>query len=191
MKRRIFVAVDISDEARGKVADYIKTLRGEFPSLRVGWEKTEKLHLTLRFLGETEENQLLNINETVEKIGKHISKFTLEVSETGVFPSARNARILWLDVKDETRSLTKINDFLETECEKIGFPKENRNYKSHLTIARLREPQKSRELAEKHVENEFEPVRFEVAEIVIYESRLQRTGSIYTKVSGFKFQVSS
>jgi len=187
--KRIFVAVDISDKARRKVSTYIQELRDEFSNLRVGWEKTEKLHLTLKFLGDTDEIQLEKLNEIVRNIAGQISKFSLKIAETGVFPSPRNARILWIDVKDDKGSLAKINRLLETECEKIGFSKERKNYKPHLTVARLREAGKSKELAEKHLRKEFEPAEFEVAEIMIYESRLQPAGSIYSKVQSSKFKV--
>jgi len=59
---------------------------------------------------------------------------------------------------------------------------EKRNFKPHLTIARIKRAKKSVELAKKHLEEEFEPVQFEVSEIVIYESRLQPTGSKYFPV---------
>ena len=111
----------------------------------------------------------------------------IQIFDTGVFPSRRNARILWLGLQDEKHSLSKINQLLETECAKIGFEKEKRNFKPHLTIARLREPHKSEDLAAKHLENEFEPVEFEVSEIVIYESKLLPTGSIYRKLKSFRF----
>jgi 2'-5' RNA ligase len=181
--KRIFIAVDISDEARRRVSEYSEALRREFPDLRVGWEKAEKLHLTLKFLGETTENQLKDLIEIVGKAAVQISNFKLQISETGVFPSLRNARILWLGVKDEKGSLAEISGILESECEKIGFPKEKRKFTAHLTIARLREPQKSKEIALKHLQNKFEPVDFEVSEIVIYESRLQPNGSIYAAIS--------
>jgi 2'-5' RNA ligase len=184
--KRIFVAVDISDEARRRVSEYSNALRREFPNLRVGWEKPEKLHLTLKFLGETGENQLKDLVGIVEKTALKISKFRLQISETGVFPSPRNARILWLGVKDEKGSLREISEILESECEKLGFAKEKRNFKSHLTIGRLREPQKSNEIAQKHLQNGFEPVEFEVSEIVIYESKLQPAGSVYSAVSKYK-----
>jgi RNA 2',3'-cyclic 3'-phosphodiesterase len=181
--KRIFVAVDISDDVRRKVSTYIQELREEFSNLRVGWEKTEKLHLTLKFLGDSDENQIEKLREIVRNIAGQVSKFSLKIAETGVFPSPRNARILWIDVKDEKGSLAKINRLLETECEKIGFSKERKNYKPHLTIARLRDVGKSKELAEKHLRKEFKPAEFEVAEIVIYESRLQPAGSIYQKLT--------
>lgn len=189
MERRIFVAVDISDEARGKVSDYISNLKTKFPNVKVGWDRPEKLHLTLKFLGDSDEDQLEKLEKICEKISFEITNYKLQISETGVFPSPRNARVLWLGVYGDVGELQKINAILETECEKIGYKKEKRIYKPHLTIGRIREPQKAKELAKVHLENKFEPVEFEVSELVIYESKLQPSGSVYTKVSGFKFKV--
>lgn len=188
MKKRIFVAADISAEARGRVSEYISELRREFAGLRVGWEKPEKLHLTLKFLGETDDAQLAELEKITEKIAENASPFNLQIAETGVFPSPRNARVLWIDFKDEQGNLARINKVLEAECENIGFARERRDFVPHLTIARLREPQKSHLLAEKHLQNEFEPVAFEVSEIVIYESKLQPAGSIYRTFSVKKFK---
>lgn len=189
MKKRIFTAIDISEQARLKVSRYIETLRNKFSDLRVGWEKAAKLHLTLKFLGDIDEKQLKDLENAVLNSVNAFSKaekaadFKIQISDTGVFPSKRNAKILWLGLHDKTESLTKINQLLETECEKIGFEKEKRSFKPHLTIARLREPHKSGNLVEKHLENMFEPVEFTVSEIVIYESKLLPTGSIYSIVS--------
>jgi RNA 2',3'-cyclic 3'-phosphodiesterase len=193
MQKRIFTAIDISEQARRQAADYIENLRREFSGLRVSWEKPEKIHLTLKFLGDCDERQIKNLETAVSNAAKIFAEteedknIKIRILDTGVFPSARNARILWLGLQDEKQSLSKINQILETECEKIGFEKEKRNFKPHLTIARLREPQKSGNLAEKHFENEFEPVEFEISEIVIYESKLLPTGSIYRKLKGFRF----
>ncbi len=188
MNKRIFVAIDISDEARIKVADYIEDLRDEFSSLRVGWEKAEKLHLTVKFLGDVDSNELQSLTEAVEKTAQQFSSFNLQISQTGVFPSKRNARILWLGIDDEHGSLQKINDILETECRQKGFVEENRKFKAHLTIGRLREPNKSKELIERHLNKTFAAVKFEVSEIVIYESRLQKSGSIFTKYKNINLQ---
>lgn len=187
MTRRIFTAIDVSEEVRDRIAKYIENLRGEFPGVRAGWDKPEKLHITLKFLGEASAEQIEKLKIALEEISKHISNFNLQVSATGVFPSPRNARILWLGLNDETGNLLKLNEMLESECEGIGFARETRSFKPHLTIARLREPQKSRELAKKHLNNKFEPVGFTASEIVIYESRLQPAGSIYSIVSKHDF----
>jgi 2'-5' RNA ligase len=183
MSRRIFIAIDISDEARRRVADYLENLRREFKDLRVGWEKPEKLHLTLKFLGETNERQLTEMTSIAEKIAAQFSGFELQIAETGIFPLLRKPRILWLGVRDETNSLSKISASLEIKCERIGFKRENRKFKPHLTVARLREPDKSKKIAQKHLENKFEPVAFEASAIVMYESKLQPSGSVYSVVS--------
>ena len=180
--KRIFVAVDISDAARRKTAVYIESLRSEFRRVRVGWEKPEKLHLTLKFLGDTDEKQLAELGKIVREISTEMTNFKLQIAETGVFPNERNPRVLWIDVKDEARNLSKINERLEAECERIGFARERRAFVPHLTIGRIREPIRARDLARRHLENGFEPVEFNVSEIVIYESKLLPTGSIYRKV---------
>ena len=186
--KRIFVAVDISDEARRKVSDYIDGLRDEFPNVRVGWDKPEKLHLTLKFLGDTDDKQLQEIEKIVEEIAAETARFNLQIADTGIFPKPRVPRILWIDAKDEQGNLAKINASLESECEKIGFPPENRKYFPHLTIGRVKQPYESRNLARRHLTNGFEPVEFEVSEIVIYESQLQPTGSVYSVVSKHKLK---
>ena len=187
MSRRIFIAIDISEEARRRVSEYIAALRREFPNLRIGWEKPEKLHLTLKFLGETNEKQMTGLIDIAEKIAAQFGSFPVRIAETGVFQSLRNPRILWLGVRDETYSLSKISELLEIKAERIGFTRERRKFKAHLTIARLREPHRSLDIAKRHLENKFEPVVFEASEIVIYESRLQPSGSVYSVVSKQKF----
>src|SRR5687767_3013606 len=101
MKKRIFIALDISDEARQKAAAVIKNLRERFPKARVGWDKSEKLHLTLKFLGEINDEQLENLQKAVASASRKISPINLRIAETGVFPSPKNARVLWLGVKGE------------------------------------------------------------------------------------------
>jgi 2'-5' RNA ligase len=186
--KRIFVAIEISEEARRKVSVYQETLRREFRNLRVGWEKQEKLHLTVKFLGDVDDRQLGKLIQAVEKTAEKNSSFKLQIFDSGVFPNKKRARVLCLGITDETGSLQKISEILEDKCEKFGFTKEKRKFNPHLTIARIREPGKSKELVDKHLQNKFEPVEFEVSRIVIIESKLHSTGSVYSIVSEFKLK---
>lgn len=181
--KRLFIAIDISEETRRKAKDCLQNLRQDFRDLRVGWERAEKLHLTLKFLGDVDESQLNELIKSVEIVANQIEKFSIQILETGQF----GKRVLWLGVKDEAGNLLKIHELLETECEKIGFARETKNFNPHLTIARLREPNKSALLVKKHLQNKFEAEEFEVSEIVIYESQLFPNGSKYLKVKELKF----
>ena len=131
-------------------------------------------------------NSWNHLKKIVENLASEISNFKLRITETGLFPTVKNPRILWLDVQGDLDVLRQINENLETECEKIGFAKEKRTYKPHLTIGRIREPNKARGLAAKHLQNGFASVEFEVSEIIIYESKLQPTGAIYSPIQKIK-----
>ncbi len=179
--KRIFVAVDISEAAKELVGKHQEELKKGFPTVRVGWEKREKLHLTLKFLGEIDDERLAELEVIVKKTAQKFSKFKLFLRNNGVFPNKKRAKILWFGIDDKKGSLTEIKENLEAELEKLGFAKEKRRFKPHLTIARLREP--SKDLVSKHLENKIEPVGFEVSGIVIYESELRPTGSVYKIVS--------
>lgn len=185
MKKRVFVGLEISEEAREKVSKYIQALREAYSDLRVGWEKREKLHLTLKYLGEIEDDELAKLMLAVKKTARQVSLFSPEIRETGVFPHSSKARVLWIGVKDKTKKIFVLNDVLEKECENQGFQRESRKFKAHLTVARLREPQNSGELVERHLSEQFEPVGFKVSEIVIFQSKLQPTGSIYSRIDSF------
>lgn len=187
MSKRIFIALDISEETKEKIARFISELKKEFLHLRVGWEKPEKIHLTLKFLGDIDEEQLSKVKEAVRKTASDAKAFSLRVEKTGCFPSPKKARILWLGLSDETGTLQNLHLALERELEEQGFEKEGRPFQAHLTIARLREPQRSRELVEAHLRKKFEPVSFEVSAIVIYESKLQPAGSVYSVVETINF----
>lgn len=109
--KRIFTAIDISDEARANCANYIENLRSVFPHLRVGWEKPEKLHFTLKFLGDIDEMQLQNLTEAVAAAVRKSSNFKILIAKTGAFPNKRNARILWLGVDEEQANMPKLKKF--------------------------------------------------------------------------------
>ena len=184
--KRIFIAVDISDQARRGAAAHIEELRGGVKNLRVGWERPEKLHLTLKFLGDMTGEQLEKLNNAVRQAASMAGPFDLRTGKTGVFPSIRKARVLWLGLEDSGGELLHLHRVLETESEKAGFARETRDFRPHLTIARLREPGKSAGLATAHLRAQIEPVEFHVPEIVVYESRLAPTGSTYTPVFKYK-----
>jgi 2'-5' RNA ligase len=182
--KRIFIAIDLSEEARSRVSQYISDLRDAFPGLRVGWERPEKLHLTLKFLGDVNDEQLGAVKNAVANAARQSPHFRLRLEGTGVFPSARKARILWLGLTERGDNLREIFNMIETELlENIGFEKEARKFNPHLTIARLREPERSRGLVDLHLASHFEPVEFEVTDVVVYHSELLPKGSVYKSVA--------
>jgi 2'-5' RNA ligase len=185
--KRIFVAIELSDEARARADAHVQNLRNDFRELRVGWEKKEKLHLTLKFLGEIGDKQIAALIQAAEYVASAVPPFRLQLGRCRHF----GKRILWLGVSDKSGNLAKFHKLLERECDKTDLPGETKRFNPHLTIARVREPNKSSALVKKHLEYDFVPVEFVVSEIVIYESMLGSAGSTYIKVKAIDLTGSS
>ena len=182
--KRVFIAVDISDEARRQAAAHIERLRSSFARLRVGWERPEKLHITLKFLGAVSDEQLSGIERAVRAVALQNSEYRVKLAGTGVFPETRDPRILWIGLEPSAATV-RLAHAIDDVCAKLGFEPEKRRFKPHLTIGRLREPAASRELAEAHRRSVFEPTEFPIKEITIYESKLLPIGSVYSSLAAF------
>lgn len=185
--RRIFSAIEISDAARAACVRHIETVRGSHPNVRIGWERPEKLHITMRFLGDTSETDLATLRAEMTGIAAQAERFKLGLSTSGVFPSSRNPRIFWIGIDDRADAVRPIYQRIENVSRDLGYKAETRDFTPHITIGRVRKTGAPPALVDAHLSAQIEPVEFEVSSIVIYESLLQRTGSIYSKVDSFQF----
>lgn len=181
--KRIFAAIDVSNEVRRRVASYITQMRKEFGHVRVGWERPEKVHLTLKFYGDVGDSALEGIQRLLGDTVSRYARFTAELAGTGVFPNAQKPRTLWLGVQGDRRMSEQIGREIEGASRNLGFEAERRRFSPHLTIARIREPAKGRDLASAHIARGFAPIEFEIKELVLYESKLLSSGSVYSVLS--------
>lgn len=182
MKKRIFIAIDISDETRKAAALYIKQMSEQFPNAPVKWERPEKLHLTIKFLGGTEEAMIPSVIVIVSQNAKKSRLFEIDIGGNGAFPSAKNPRILWFGVGEPTGALKDLATRIDKDCAAIGFEPETRAFKPHLTMARVRDPRHAGEIGTAHAANQFGPFRFTCDQLVLYKSHLGRSESTYEKL---------
>lgn len=183
--RRLFIAIDLSDAARAACVAHIDSLRREFPSARVGWERPEKLHITLKFLGPTSEETLSNLNDGIGPIVRGLGAGRLRLAHPGVFPNRNRARILWIGADDPDEFAARAYAAIEEICHPLGFESDDRRFTPHITLGRVRDPNTARGAIEAHLEAHVEPVEFEAKGLVLYESKLLPTGSIYSVVARF------
>jgi 2'-5' RNA ligase len=148
---RIFCAVELPEDARARIVAHVTKLREKatHDSLKISWERAEKLHLTLKFLGEVEAGRVEALTRAAGVGG--VGKFALSLHEAGAFPARGNPRVLWLGLHDATGRLAQLRERLEAECERENFPREPRAFRPHITIARIRTPNAAaRQLAALH-----------------------------------------
>ena len=183
---RVFCAIDLPLDVKSRVAEHAASLRARLPDVRASWEKPEKLHLTLKFLGDVEAARVEELSRAASRAASSVKPFELTIARAGAFPARGAARVLWLGVEDANGRLARLQESLEDECAAAGFAREPRAFKPHLTIARLRTPHGARELADAHRESDFEPQTFKVSELLVIRSELGAGGSRYTTVSRHK-----
>ncbi|HEX8455906.1 MAG TPA: RNA 2',3'-cyclic phosphodiesterase [Pyrinomonadaceae bacterium] len=183
---RIFCAVELPEEVRARIAAHIEEVRAaaDGSTLKISWERTEKLHLTLKFLGELEATRLEALTRAATRAAAAGGKFAVALREAGAFPAHGNPRVLWFGLEDESGQLAQLQARLEIECEREGFAREARPFRPHITIARIRFANTAaRHVARLHRETVFPPATFDVREFVVMQSRLGAGGSRYMPLS--------
>ena len=179
---RAFIAIDLPPEIHDELVQCQATFRDLCPDAR--WTRTEGIHLTLKFLGEIADAQVGKVTQALATLGA-IATFPVEIKGVGFFPDARRPRVFWAGVVAPPE-LAQIARRIEDAMEKIGFPREQRAYSPHLTLARFREPRPQPALAdavERQSKNSLG--RFDVREFYLFESRLHPRGAEYRKVARF------
>lgn len=183
---RVFCAVELPDTVRARLQKHITRLREAVPEAAASWTRVENIHLTLKFFGNVAVDQIARISEAASRAVTNYESFQFEIGGTGVFPKPSRAQVLWIGVSDPSGKLLALQSELESEFAKDGFAKEDRAFKPHLTIARIRKPEGARRLADTHLKMSFKPAEITVDELILFRSELSSKGSKYTAISQHK-----
>lgn len=187
---RTFIAIPFNQELIQKMAEIRKELKSEIKR-GVTWTDPSKTHLTLKFLGEIDVNQVVQLNKVLTAVCRDSSSFEISCNGIGCFPNFLQPRVIWLGIKPEHK-LFALQSQIEIECYSAGFPKEEKKFSPHFTLGRMREnlPSSSLEFLQRieKIERERDPVILTVDEIILFKSQLFKTGPVYSQLSAFKLQ---
>ncbi len=175
---RLFVALELSDRQKTEVGDFQEMAKKYLQGVR--WVKPENIHLTLKFLGETEEKKVEVIKEAIDYACTGFRPFSISYGGAGVFPNERKARVLWVGPKEGLESLGDLAGNLEEKMAAVGYKKEKRSFHPHLTIGRLRNPLPENSIKKFLSEGTgFVTSSLIIDRVVLFESNLTRSGPIY------------
>lgn len=180
---RVFCALDISEDVRARLVDHIQRLRKALPNVHASWSRADNIHLTLKFFGDVEKDAIKKLSAAAARVVQTFSPFQIRVGGTGTFPKQALPRVLWIGIEDPSGNLASLEARFEDECAIEGFPKEDRAFRPHLTLARIRKPEGSRNLGELHKEIGFAASEVVVPELLLMRSELSSEGSKYTVIS--------
>ena len=188
---RLFIAIDLSGALRENLSEQIHRLNKLLDSSHIRWVKPSGIHLTLKFLGETPENQIEKIKDELGDITPKYSSFSMQIGGFGCFPNMRRPRVLWIAVHEQSGVLKQLHQDIESKFHKLGFKKEGRPFRGHLTLGRIRKGLSSSELkrlSEQLNEIQIEDLGIEtVSELCLFRSVLRPSGAEYTKLGVYKF----
>lgn len=136
---RTFIAVETSPEVRAAAAGMTDRLKQGWRVSEVRWVPPESLHLTLRFLGETEEAGVAPLTAALDAVTAGTPPCRLTLGPLGAFPDARRPRVLWLGLKGaDTAALRSLQGRIEERVTGLGWDHEGRPFSPHLTLGRVR-----------------------------------------------------
>lgn len=134
---RCFLAIPITGAARSELATVIGRWQGMFDD-SVRWMPPDQLHLTVRFIGNLDSLELLQVCNRLREIEHTIAPVTVELSTFGTFPESGPPRVVWAGVNDPQSELAGLHKLLDRELEQLGFRGERRVYHPHITLGRAR-----------------------------------------------------
>lgn len=173
-KVRLFVAVEVPQDRRAALDSALASFKAANPSLR--FTKVENQHVTLKFLGWLEPEQVDAAQTMCEEIAVAHTAGRAALAELGAFPSLRRARVLWAGLSDPDGTCASLAEALDARAEELGVEREGRVFVPHLTLARAKRPRPAEDLPQVPEEAGRS---FEVEEIVLFRSHLSSEGARY------------
>ena len=186
MTIRSFLAFSISGALKEKFKHILNDL--QHARADVKWVKLENIHLTLKFLGSLEESTLDNVSSVLRERCRGFNPITSYLNEIGAFPDLRHPKIVWGALDDSNKEIQAIVDVLEGEFAKLGLAPEERPFKPHITIGRVKSSANLKNLIQTIQQITFEDkIQQTFDKIVLYKSTLTSQGPIYEALKEFEF----
>jgi 2'-5' RNA ligase len=186
-KIRCFLALDPPEEVLREIAAIQNRLRKLIQG-DIRWVRPGGIHSTLKFFGELSKDDVANVATTVEKAAEKEMPFSLAIGGAGVFPDPHRPRVLWLGMSGDVERLSIFQKGIEQALLRIGFPGEERPFRPHLTLGRIRTAKGLVGLA-RVLENkeEYSAGRFIASGLSLFQSDLTPGGAIYRRLKWVPF----
>lgn len=184
-EKRLFIAITVpEDSSIVSLSDNLKTCLSKD---KINWVKTCNLHLTLKFLGDTQVSLIPEILSAIDEITKQYDKFTASIDELGIFGSKYSPKVIWVKANPEKR-FNQIFETLSQHLSQIGIRKTSENFVSHVTLGRIKHLQDVKyfqSCISKYKNGKS--FSFSVDNIILFESKLTPKGPEYSVVGKSEF----
>ena len=179
---RTFIAIEIPEEIKAGMSETQRNLKSS-GSVDASWTRPEGIHLTLKFLGEVLESKVPDIMNGLRHAAEGTGPIRLEVGGIGVFPSPKNARVVWVGLAGDIEKLSRLQATVEETISEIGFERDKRAFTPHLTLGRIKYI-RARDKWLKALDEikDISLPGFDVAAVSLMKSELEPSGAVYTEL---------
>ncbi len=180
-KKRLFVGIFIQNKDLSR--NYIR-IKKDFGGVLPGrWIKPENFHITLKFLGYVDPEKINDIKISLKGIIDNSFEDTIQLNGLGVFPDLYSPRILYINVKDPSGLLLRLNQLVEEKMSLLGFEKEKKPFRPHITIKRIKSKIDTDKFVSKLTKyKDFDFGKIQSLEVNLIESLTLPSGAIYSKI---------
>lgn len=189
---RLFVAIELPDAVLDALARTMQAIKASGADAGLRWVRPEGIHLTLKFLGETDEEDLPGIIAALRDISRQHAPMEVSPGGLGSFGGRRNARVIWVGLRAHSGELARLASAIDNALEPLGFAREARAFNPHLTLARVREDAAPDVRAQIHDivagMTAADIPAFRATAFSLMESKIQRGGAVYRQVASFPLE---
>jgi 2'-5' RNA ligase len=181
MSKRLFIAVHIPISQ--DIIELSQKLKQKLNKERINWVSLHNFHLTLKFLGDTDEALIPEIKAVMQHVANDFKPFDIEIKGLGKFSSSGHAKVIWLGIEDTNEILNTLSIKLNKQLAGLGFNAESRPFRAHLTLARvknIRNQSVLNDLIHTYAHTHFQ--NHKVKDIILYQSILKPSGPVYKPV---------
>jgi 2'-5' RNA ligase len=178
---RSFLAINLSPEANRVILDSITGFR--FLGKSVRWVRPENIHLTVKFLGDQTPSAIRDISAALQEVASGLQPFEIKIGPTGIFPSLKRPRVLWIGTKGNNEAIRRMHGLVEEALSHVGIEKDDRPFSPHITIGRIKGRPPSQDSIIRLLKSDLPPEVTLVDRFCLYQSRLTPAGPIYKPLS--------
>ena len=180
---RLFIALKIPRDIREKIITFRNKAKPDYANYK--WELIEKIHLTLKFIGDVKENLVEDITKEIRFVEEYNS-FDCRLTQFGFFFKNKKPRILWIGLT-LNNNVDDLVERLNEGLEKFSIPSEKKTFNPHLTLKRMNGDE-GKEFVESFEHFKVPEIEFKAGEIVLMKSDLLPSGSKYTEIKNYKLK---
>jgi RNA 2',3'-cyclic 3'-phosphodiesterase len=175
---RCFIAIPVLPPAATNVLRIVADLRNSVDNVK--WTREEELHITLKFLGEMDNRDLLTVSSELRRICQTVEAFTASLDGISTFPRGKPPRIVWAGIQAGRDSLVSLYEQLDAAMVQLGVPQEGRAYTPHLTLGRVGRGADLERL-QQHLQRVDSGMQgsFDVNEVILFASLRERGKLVY------------